>query len=127
MVFRWVEEELAGNDTTWLATQVGPRRVESGLGGHDDGASGVNEGVERPLIQLSKRGRLALPDCPTFGEFCGQVDYFGCEEIMTETFLPKKRCRLDSDCFNFTSRSSRTRLSLDSVVCVFSRYVNQAP
>ena len=33
--------ERAGNDTTWPATQVGLRTVEGGLGGHDDGASGV--------------------------------------------------------------------------------------
>ena len=32
-----VDGERAGNDTTWLATQVGPRTVEAGLGGHDDG------------------------------------------------------------------------------------------
>ena len=32
-----VDCEEAGNDTTWPATQVGPRAVKSGLGGHDDG------------------------------------------------------------------------------------------
>ena len=31
-------------DTTWSATQVGPRRVESGLGGHEEGVFGVDEG-----------------------------------------------------------------------------------
>ena len=44
-VTRWfqmgVEGEPAGNDMTRPSTQVGPRPVKSGLGGHDDGASGV--------------------------------------------------------------------------------------
>ena len=47
-----VEGEQAGNDMTWSATQVCPRPVESGLGGHDDGASGVDEGVENASLQL---------------------------------------------------------------------------
>ena len=31
---------------TWPATQVGLKPVEAGLGCHDDGGSGVDEGVE---------------------------------------------------------------------------------
>ena len=58
-VTRWflkrVEGERAGNDMTLPATQVGPRTVEAGLGGHDDGASGVDEGVENASLPLSKR------------------------------------------------------------------------
>ena len=35
------------NDTTWSATQVGPRPVESGLGSHEEGVFGDDEGVEK--------------------------------------------------------------------------------
>ena len=41
-----VEGELTGNDTTLSATQVGPRTVKSGLGGHDDGVSLDDEGTK---------------------------------------------------------------------------------
>ena len=51
-----VDCEEAGNDTTWPATQVCPRAVKAGLGGHDAGASGVDEGVETASLPLSKRG-----------------------------------------------------------------------
>ena len=47
-----VDGERAGNDTTRPATQVGPRTVEAGLGGHDDGASGVDEGAGNASITL---------------------------------------------------------------------------
>ena len=78
-----VDGELAGNDTTWPATQVGPRTDEACLGGHDDGASGVDDGVENASLPLSKRGRLAMSDCPTFSVFCGQVNDFGSENKLT--------------------------------------------
>ena len=39
-------------DMTWSATQVGPRRVESCLGGHDDGVFWVDEGVEKASLLL---------------------------------------------------------------------------
>ena len=54
---------------TWPATQVGMRPVEAGLGGHDDGAWGVDDGVKRTSTQLWKRCRLAWSDCATFGVF----------------------------------------------------------
>ena len=50
-----IEGEPAGNDTTLPGTQVCPRTVKSGLGGHDDGASGVDEGVEKASIPIPKR------------------------------------------------------------------------
>ena len=40
------------NDTTWSATQVGLRPVESGLGGHEEGVFGVDEGVEKTSLPL---------------------------------------------------------------------------
>ena len=46
MVSDGVEGVQTGYDTTRPVTQVGLRPVKSGLGGHDDGASGVDEGVE---------------------------------------------------------------------------------
>ena len=79
---RGYEGERAGNDTTWPATQVGPRRVEVGLGGHDAGDSGGRRGVESEPLPLSTRGRLAWSDCPTFSVFCGQVNDL---EVKTET------------------------------------------
>ena len=86
-----VDGELAGYDTTWPATQVGPRPVEACLGGQDDGASVVDEGVETPSLQISKLGRLAMSDRPTFSGFCGQVNDFRSENKLTETFLPNAR------------------------------------
>ena len=66
-VLSWVQ---AGNDTRWMATQVCPRSVGSGLGGHDAGVSGVgDEGDEKALIPLWKRGRLALSESTTFRDF----------------------------------------------------------
>ena len=55
---RGVEGELAGYDGIRPASQVGPRRVEACLGGHDDGDSKVDEGVEDASILFRKRGRL---------------------------------------------------------------------
>ena len=40
------------NDTTWPATQVGPRPVESGLGGHEEGVLGDDEGVKKTSLPL---------------------------------------------------------------------------
>ena len=59
------------NDTTWSATQVGPRPVEAGLGGREEGVWGVDEGVEDASTSLRKRGRMALSVCPTFSDFIG--------------------------------------------------------
>ena len=52
-----------------VATQVGPRGHEAGLGGHNDSASGVDEGVEKASLPLSKRGRFALSESATFSGF----------------------------------------------------------
>ena len=65
-VLSWVQ---AGNDTRWMATQVGPRSVGSGLGGHDAGVSGDDEGDENASTPLLRRGRLALSASPTFSDF----------------------------------------------------------
>ena len=59
--------------TTWSATQVGLRPVKAGLGGHDAGASGDDEGVEDTSAPISKRGRTALSGHPTFSGF-GRVE-----------------------------------------------------
>ena len=45
------------------------RGVKSGLGGHDAGASVVDEGVENASLQLSEWRRLALSESPTFSGF----------------------------------------------------------
>ena len=39
-------------DTTWPATQVGPRPVKAGLGGHEEGVFGVDDGVENASLPL---------------------------------------------------------------------------
>ena len=58
----------AKSDTTWLATQVGPRTVKAGLGGHEAGVFGVDEGVENTSIPLRKRGRMAMFVCVTISD-----------------------------------------------------------
>ena len=73
------ENELK-RGTTWPATQVGLRPVKSGLGGHDDGVSGDDEGVERSSILLSKRRRLAVSDHATFSDFVGSDNESACEK-----------------------------------------------
>ena len=59
------------NDTTWSATQVGLRPVKAGLGGHEAGVSGVDEGITNPSLPLWKRGRVVMSECPTFSDFLG--------------------------------------------------------
>ena len=59
----------AGNDTTWSATQVGPRTVKAGLGGHDDCVGGVDDVVENTSIRLRKPGRLAVSELATISDF----------------------------------------------------------
>ena len=54
---------------TWSATQVGLRPVKSGLGGHDAGVSGGDEGVEDTSIPILKPGRTGMSDHPTFSGF----------------------------------------------------------
>ena len=39
-------------ETTWSATQVCRRRVKAGLGGHEEGVDGVDEGVEKTSLPL---------------------------------------------------------------------------
>ena len=57
--------EKTKNGKTWPATQVGLRPVEAGLGGHDAGVWGVDEGVKNASSPIPKRGRYALSDCVT--------------------------------------------------------------
>ena len=58
-----------GSDTTWPATQVGPRTVKAGLGGQDDGVGGVVEVVENTLIPLRKLERVALLEHAAISDF----------------------------------------------------------
>ena len=58
-------------DTTLPATQVGPRPVKSGLGGHEAGLFGVDEGITNSSPPIMKRGRMVMSKCPTFGDFFG--------------------------------------------------------
>ena len=64
-----VDGDQAGNDTTRQATQVGLRTVKAGLGGHDDGASGVDEGVGNSSFLFRKSRRTALTELRTFSRF----------------------------------------------------------
>ena len=66
---RDVDGDQAGYDTTWSATQVGRRTVESGLGGHDDGVSRVDDGAENASILFRKPGRSAASELGTFSRF----------------------------------------------------------
>ena len=56
---------------TWPATQVSPRPVEAGLGGHEEGVFGVDDGVENASLPLLKRERMALSVCAAFSDFIG--------------------------------------------------------
>ena len=47
------------------------RGFKVGLGCHDDGVWGVDEGVENASIGLWKRGRSAWSDRATFSDFVG--------------------------------------------------------
>ena len=66
---RGVDGDQSGCDMIRPATQVGPMTVEAGLGGHDDGDSRVDDGVETASFLFRKRGRLALPEAGTFSRF----------------------------------------------------------
>ena len=66
-----IEFFFCKNDTTWSAKQVCPRPVKAGLGGHDAGVLGVDEGVEKASLPLRKWGRMALFVCATFSGFKG--------------------------------------------------------
>ena len=69
----WVKK-----DTTWPATQVCPRPVEAGLGGHRAGVFGVDEGTTNPSLPILKWGRTAASDWPTFSVFIGvENDHVG--------------------------------------------------
>ena len=57
------------NDTTWPATQVGPRPVKAGLGGHEEGVRGVDDGVKKASPPLWKRGRTVQSDHAAFSDF----------------------------------------------------------
>ena len=54
------------NEPPWPATQVGLRPVESCLGRHDDGVSGVDDRVKTTSHPSWKRVRLAMSQCGTF-------------------------------------------------------------
>ena len=54
---------------TWPATQVSPRPVEAGLGGHEEGVFGVDDGVENASLLLLKQERMAMSVCAAFSDF----------------------------------------------------------
>ena len=58
-------------DTTWSVTQVGLKLVGSGLGGHDAGVSGDDEGVENKPFPSTKLRRVAMSNCASFSDFVG--------------------------------------------------------
>ena len=50
-------------DTTWPATQVGLRPVKSGLGGHDDGVWGVDDGVKNSSTRYENGDEWCIRSC----------------------------------------------------------------
>ena len=62
-------------DTTWSATQVCPRPVESCLGGHEAGVFGDDDGVEKTSLPVWKLGPTALSECATFSDFSDVNDF----------------------------------------------------
>ena len=81
----WHDVQLANwvfevkNHTTRPATQVGRRPAKGGLGGHEAGVSGVDEGAENASLPLRKRGRTTISVCATFSDFCG-ANHENCSE-----------------------------------------------
>ena len=63
-----------------------PRPVKSGLGSHEKGVWGVDDGVENASIPLWKRVRLAWSDCATFSDFRG---------VDSENASENRRCKND--------------------------------
>ena len=59
------------NGITWSATQVRLRRVKAGLGGHEEGVGGVDDGVANASPPMWKRVRTTTSECPTFSDFTG--------------------------------------------------------
>ena len=47
---------------TWSATEVGPRRVESGLGGHEKGVNGGRRWGEEGAAPVTKTGTNGLSE-----------------------------------------------------------------
>ena len=66
-----VDGDQAGNDPTRPETEVGLRTVKAGLGCHDAGASGVDEGIETASFPISKRSRLTWSELSSFSGFEG--------------------------------------------------------
>ena len=69
MALRGTDDIQARNEPTWPATQVCPRPVKAGLGGHDDGVWGVDDRVKNASLRLQKRGRTAGSECSAFSGF----------------------------------------------------------
>ena len=67
-------------DARWSASQVCPRRVESGLGGHENGVFGVDAGVEKASPPLMKRMRTTMSECTTFSGFTDVVNEIASEK-----------------------------------------------
>ena len=77
-------------DTTWSATHVGLRPVESGLEGHEEGVIGVDDGVENASLLLWKRGRTVQSDHAAFSDFTG-VDDENCSKNQIHSKDPASR------------------------------------
>ena len=88
-------------DTTWSVTQVGLKLVGSGLGGHDAGVSGDDEGVENKPFPSTKRRRMALSNCATFSDFISVEFEFAGEN---------RNCKNNSD----SSRSAHSTILVES-------------
>ena len=86
-----VEGEPAGNDTTWSAAQVGPRRVGACLGGQDDGASGGRRGVGNGSIHQWKRGWWAMLDLSNSLFFVAKTMSL---EVKGEKTSVEQRCQI---------------------------------
>ena len=71
MALRGTDDNQAKDEPTWTATQVGPRPVEAGLGGHDAGVSRVDAGVGNASFTLLKRARIEVSECVAFSGFRG--------------------------------------------------------
>ena len=85
------------SSTTRPETEVGPRPIKAGLGDQESGVSGGRRGVKNGSIWSSKRGLLAVSDCPTFSDFGGadsenvsenRNDFYGIDSSEVEDASP---------------------------------------
>ena len=89
-----------------------PRTVKAGLGGHEAGVLGDDDGVKNASLPLRKRGRTTLLVCATFSGFAGVENQNDGENENGQNktspqglFLMRSGCVCNSHCQALTTQS----------------------